>query len=153
MLWKCRSKITGLFRRLLVSRSKKPQWQEREPDTQSRSPAISSPDLRRTSQKSRRAATGSYRSAAAETSPSESPPRTSSAKGEVSPPSAAVLRAKQIKTQRELCSVVQSLVRSSRRARGPLGRVICAVRFGLQATAEERHLRAKINNKKKKAGT
>lgn len=104
MLWKCKSKITGLFRRLLVSRSKKPQWQEREPDTQSRSPAISSPDLRRTSQKSRGAATGSYRSAAAETSPSQSPPRTSSAKGEVSPPQPPCFAQNKLKP-RESCAL------------------------------------------------
>lgn len=56
-----------------------------KPDTYSRSPAIWSPDLRWTSQESQRAVTGSYRSAAAETSPSQSPLRTSSEKGEVSP--------------------------------------------------------------------
>lgn len=95
-------------------------------------------------------ATGSHQSAAAGTSPSESPLRTSPQKGEGSP-SAALLHTKQIKPRNSCAlSVVQSLIPSSLRAHGLLGGVICALNFGLQATAEEQHLVAKIN---KKAGT
>lgn len=97
-----------------------------------------------------RAMTGPYCSTAAGTSPSESPLRTSSEKGEGSP-SAAVPHTKQIKPRNSCAlSVVQSLIPSSLRAHGLLGGVICALNFGLQATAEEQHLVAKIN---KKAGT
>lgn len=42
---------------------------------------------------------------------------------------------------------MQSLFRSSRWAHGLLGGVICALNFGLQATAEEQHLLAKINKR------
>lgn len=94
--------------------------------------------------------TGSYRSAAAGTSPSESPLRTSPEKGEGSP-SAAVLHTKQIKP-RNSCALRAALLcnpsfLSSLRAHGLLGGVICALNFGLQATAEEQHLAAKINKR------
>lgn len=42
---------------------------------------------------------------------------------------------------------MQSLIPSSLRAHGLLGGVICALNFGLQATAEEQHLVAKINKR------
>lgn len=44
-------------------------------------------------------------------------------------------------------SVVQSLIRSGRWAQRLLGGVICALNFGLRATAEEQHLVAKINKR------
>lgn len=42
---------------------------------------------------------------------------------------------------------MQSLIPSSLRAHGLLGGVICALNSGLQATAEEQHLVAKINKR------
>lgn len=92
---------------------------------------------------------GSYRSTAAGASSSESPLRTSPEKAEGSP-SAAGLHTKQIKPRNSCAlraAVVQSLIPSSLRAHGLLGGVICALNFGLQATAEEQHLIAKINKR------
>lgn len=70
---------------------------------------------------------------------------------ERSPAAAAVLHTNQIKIKQELDSqrrsVVQSLIRSSGWAHGLLGRVTCALNLGLQATAEEQHLLAKINKR------